>query len=51
MDGRYELPNRTVTPKFVPLGLKRLFWFVLLWTGGVATIAAIGLAIRWAIMP
>ena len=31
--------------------LARLGWFVALWAGGVATVTAVGLAIRAAIMP
>ena len=30
---------------------QRIAWFVALWFGGVATVAVIAYAIRWAIMP
>ena len=31
--------------------LERVGWFVLLWLGGVATVTAVGYAIRVAVMP
>lgn len=34
----------------MPGGLRRAVWFVGLWAAGVATVGAMGLVIRWALL-
>lgn len=31
--------------------VRRLLWFAAFWAGGVATVTAVGLLIRWLLMP
>lgn len=31
----------------IPSSLRRLFWFVALWAGGIACLTAVALPLRW----
>jgi hypothetical protein len=44
-------PVPLVSPSLVPPLWQRLLWFVGLWAGGVVSIGAVAMAIRWALHP
>ncbi len=44
-------PLPIITPPQVPPLWQRLLWFVGLWAGGVITIGAVAMVLRWVLHP